>query len=254
MSWPLVTYVLTAAVRDKLVISLLVLLALGASMAVFMGSSAVIEQDRFAVVFASGGLRLASVLGLVLFVVFFVRRSFDNKDVEFLLSRPIGRIQFLLSLAAAFSLLALIMGSAVGATIYAVGPHMFGEGHALWVLSVMVENIIMVNAALFFSMFLSSASTAAMVTLAFYVLARMMGQILGIIDHGIHLFDFGPMAVAIQMISAVTPRLDLMAQTSWLIYGPGGEGIGFAYVMVQGLVFGVFIILASLLDFVFRKF
>ncbi|HBR68524.1 MAG TPA: hypothetical protein DEA55_04015, partial [Rhodospirillaceae bacterium] len=68
--------VLTAAVRDKLVISLLVLLALGASMAVFMGSSAVIEQDRFAVVFASGGLRLASVLGLVLFVVFFVRRSF----------------------------------------------------------------------------------------------------------------------------------------------------------------------------------
>ncbi|GJL84518.1 MAG: hypothetical protein DHS20C02_02930 [Micavibrio sp.] len=253
MSWPLVTYVLTAALRDKLLLSLLILLVLGASMSVFIGSSAVIEQDRFSVVFAGGGLRVASVLGLVLFVVFFVRRSFENKDVEFLLSRPIGRIQFLLSLATAFSLLGILMGAAVGATLYALSPHLFAQGHILWVVSLMVENMIMVNAALFFSMFLSSASTAAMVTFTFYILSRMMGQILGIIDAGGRLFDFGPMSIAIQMISAVTPRLDLMAQTSWLVYGAGDE-IGFIYIIIQGLVFSTLIILASLLDLVFRKF
>lgn len=253
MSWPLVTYVLTAALRDKLLISLLVLLALGASLSVFMGSAAVVEQDRFAVVFAGGGLRLASVLGLVLFVVFFVRRSFENKDIEFLLSRPISRIQLLLSFSAAFSLLGLLMGVAIGIVLYILGPHLFGQGHLLWVASLMIENMIMVNAALFFSMFLSSAASAAMVTLTFYALARMMGQILGIIDAGARLFEFGPMSVAIEMISAVTPRLDLMAQTSWLVYGAGDE-IGFGYVIVQGLVFSALIVLASLLDLVFRKF
>ncbi len=253
MSWPLITYVLTAALRDRLLLSLIILLVLGASLSVFMGSSAVVEQDRFAVVFAGGGLRLASVLGLVLFVVFFVRRSFESKDVEFLLSRPVSRVQFLLSFSAAFSLLGILMGAAVGATLYALGPHLFGEGHILWVVSLMVENVIMVNAALFFSMFLSSAATASMVAFTFYVLARMMGQILGIIDAGGRLFEFGPMSVAIQMISAVTPRLDLMAQTSWLVYGAGDE-VGFSYIIIQGLVFSILIILASLLDLVFRKF
>ena len=253
MSWPLITYVLTAALRDRLLLSLIILLVLGASLSVFMGSSAVVEQDRFAVVFAGGGLRLASVLGLVLFVVFFVRRSFESKDVEFLLSRPVSRIQFLLSFSAAFSLLGILMGAAVGATLYALGPHLFGEGHVLWVVSLMVENVIMVNAALFFSMFLSSAATASMVAFTFYVLARMMGQILGIIDAGGQFFEFGPMSVAIQMISAVTPRLDLMAQTSWLVYGAGDE-VGFSYIIMQGIVFSILIILASLLDLVFRKF
>ena len=43
ISFPLVKYVLMGALRDKLVISLLVLLAIGSSLAVFMGSSAAEE-------------------------------------------------------------------------------------------------------------------------------------------------------------------------------------------------------------------
>ncbi len=253
MSWQLVKYVLIAALRDRLLLSLLVLLALGASLSVFMGSAAVMEQDRFALVFAGGGLRIASVLGLVLFVVFHVRRSFDTKDVEFLLSRPIGRAAFLLSFAVAFSLLAIVMGLAVGVTLYALGPHIFGYGHLLWITSLIIENIIMVNTALFFAMVLQSASTAAMACSAFYVLARMMGQILGILDSGSGFLGIEAMPVVMQGISAITPRLDLMAQTSWLVYGVG-DHIGFIYVATQGLVFSALVLLAALLDLVYKKF
>ncbi len=252
MSYPLIKYVLMAALRDKLIISLLVLLALGCSLAVFMGSSAVIEPDKFTIVFAAGGLRFTGVLGLVLFVVFFVRRSFDGKDVEFILSRPVSRAAFLLSYAAAFSILALILSFMIGLCVYAVGPHLFGSGHLIWLASIIVENIIMVTAALFFSMYLGSAASAAMATMAFYVLGRMMGQLLGIVDSGL-VVDTGPMAMAVQLVSIVTPRLDLLGQTSWLVYG-SADGVGIWFVAFQGLLFCSLLLLAALLDFVKRQF
>jgi hypothetical protein len=255
LSWPLVKYVLTASVRDRLVLSLIIMLLVGTSMSIFMGSAAFSEKERFSVVFAGGGLRFIGILGLVLFAVFHMRRSFETKDVEFLLSRPIGRVPFLLSYAAAFSVLGVVMGLAQGACLYILGPVYFGEGHLLWVLSMIVENIMMVNVALFFSMVLTSAATAAMATFGFYVLGRLMGQILGIIDGGKRgILDTELLEWIMQGISIVVPRLDLLGQTSWLIYGPGGGEVGAGFVIIQGLVFTVLVTLASLVDLVRRQF
>lgn len=253
MSFPLVKYVLIAALRDRLILSLIVILFIGSSLALFLGSAAVIEKDQFTIVFAAAGLRFTSVFGLVLFVVFFIRRSFEGKDIEFLLSRPIGRLRIIFSYAAAFSLLATFMGLTVGLAVYAVSPHLFGDGHVLWIASIIVENIIMVNVALFFSMYISSSATAALVTLGFYMLARMMGQLLGITDSS--LVDGGGIyAMALQMVSVIMPRLDLMGQSSWLIYGVEGSGIGLAYILGQGVVFSALVLLAASLDFIRRQF
>ena len=241
------------ALRDKLIISLLVLLAVGSSLAIFMGSSAAEEQSQFTLVFAAGGLRLTGVLGLVLFVVFFVRRSFEGKDVEFLLSRPISRVAFLLSYSTAFVILAAILTVSIGVCIVSVSPHLVSSGHTFWLLSVLVENIIMVNAALFFAMYMSSASSGAMATFAFYVLGRMMGQLLGIVDSEL-VVDTGPMAMAVQLASVITPRLDLLGQTSWLLYGVDQAVIGFGFVCLQGVFFCSLVFLAALLDLLNRQF
>ena len=252
MSPPLIKYVLMAAVRDRLILSMASLFILGACLSLFLGSAAVIEKDQFSVIFSAGGLRLIGVSGLVLFIVFFIRRSFDGKEVEFLLSRPISRINLLLSLSMAFSILALILGAAIGLCVFAMGPHLFSYGHLLWVLSIVVENIIMVNVTLFFAMQISIASTAAIITFSFYVLARMMGQLLGIVDSTL-VNDTGPEAVVVQFVSVFMPRLDLMGQTSWLIYGLDGA-FSFWFVAAQGIVFCLLIILAALFDFVRRQF
>jgi hypothetical protein len=172
MSWPLVRYVLTAAFRDRLVMAIVIVLVLGCSLSVFLGSAAINEKARFALVFAGGGLRLAGVFGLVLFTVFFIRRSFDARDVEFLLSRPIGRVEFLLSYAAGLSVLALGITAAQLLCLYILNPSQFSPGHVAWIASMAAENVIMANTALFFSMILTSAATAAMATGGFYVLAR----------------------------------------------------------------------------------
>lgn len=253
MSLPLIRYVLQAALRDRLVLALFLVLMVATALSVFFGSSAVIEKDIFSVVFIAGSLRLASVLGLTLFVIFFVRKSFDSKDIEFLLSRPIGRIQFVLSYSIAFNIIAVCLGLAGIAVIYAMSFGLEKQGHLIWSLSYLVECIILVNTAFFFALYMSSAANAAMATVAFYILGRMMGQILGIIDS-----DFietsVPVSMAMTLVSILVPRLDLMAQNSWLIYGIENPLSSVFFVIAQCLVFYFLVINAILLDFIRRQF
>jgi len=252
MTLPLVKYVLLAAARDKLILSMLVVFAVASSLAIFLGDSAVTEKDQFTLIFAASGLRIISVIGLVLFVVFFVRRSFDSKDIEFLLSRPIGRVKLIVSYAFAFSIMSVCVGGAVAVTLYALSPHLFSQGHIVWTASIISELIIMVNVAFFFSMYISSAASASMATMGLYVLGRLMGQLLGIIDSDL-IDSEGMYAMALQLVSVVTPRLDLLGQTSWLLYGVDNQ-YGILFAIMQGAVFSALILSAASLDFFKRQF
>src|SRR5690606_31788983 len=100
--------------------------------------------------------------GRVRFIVFYTRRAFDSREVEFLLSRPISRVSFVLSHALAVSMLALFIGAVVGAAVFVTGPSLWGQGGWLWLFGVMTELVIMANAAFFFAMVISSAVGSAM--------------------------------------------------------------------------------------------
>ncbi len=253
MSWPVVRYVLSAAVRDRLIIALLVTIGLGAVLSVFLGTAAYIEKYQFVLVFAAGGLRILSVMGLVLFCVFFIRRSFDNKDVDYLLSRPVSRVSFIVSHAVAFSLIAMLLALASAVAVYMTAPITFSEGHIIWAISLMFELIIMANAALFFSMVLPSASTSAMAVFGLYILSRTIGILLGIVSSGL---TESPMmkglGFVMKFISLIIPRLDLMSQTSWLLYG--AVDIGLVFICAQGIIFSGLLITAALVDLVRRQF
>jgi hypothetical protein len=253
LSPAIIRYVLTAAVRDRLILAIFALVAVGASLAVFVGGSAITESDQFALVFAAGGLRIAGMLGLVLFAVFYVRRAFESKDADFILSRPVSRAGFLLSHAAAFSLLAVFMALAVAAILFLIAPHRIGAGHFLWSASLLAEFVIMVNAALFFALTLRSATAAAIATLGLYVLARIMGQLLGIIDSHLYFSGVHELSLILQAVSLIVPRLDLLAQTSWLVYGMPGD-IGYGVVLWQGVVYTALLTAASLVDLTRRQF
>jgi ABC-type transport system involved in multi-copper enzyme maturation permease subunit len=253
ISRPLIYYVLMAAMRDKLILSLILFMTVGTCVAIFIGSSAVIEADQFALVFASTGLRLAGMMGLVLFAVFYVRRAFETKDIDFLLSRPVSRTCFIVSHAVALSILAVgVALFAELALLLLASKNIIIDGHVLWMLSLMVEFVIMINVALFFSMVLSSAASAAMAVAGLYILGRMMGQILGIIDEGMKIANFEIMSGVMQLVSLIVPRLDLMAQTTWLVYGPGGDGPGI--VLAQGAAYTLLLIVAATIDLRRREF
>lgn len=253
VSRPLIYYVLMAALRDRLILSLILFMVVGTCVSIFIGSSAVIEADQFALVFSATGLRLAGMMGLILFAVFYVRRAFETKDIDYLLSRPISRPCFIVSHAVAFSLLAAGVALFAEIALLILSPHsIIIEGHILWMVSLMVEFIIMINAALFFSMVLTSAASAAMATAGLYILARMMGQILGIIDERISEGGIGWLSSVMEGISLIVPRLDLMAQTTWLVYGAGGDSL--VLIGAQGVAYTALLVVAATIDLRRRQF
>ncbi len=253
-SLPLIRYVLTGAMRDRLVVCLFALIAVGLSLSIFLGSAPVIEKGQFSVVFAAGGLRLAAVAGLVLFCVFFIRRSFDARDVDFILTRPVGRASFLLSHALAFSLIAVLLAAFVALAVFFSVPPALHAGFGLWTAGLAAELVIMVNAALFFAMVLSSPAAAGMAVFALYILSRLIGMILGIAVSGLSTSPaLQVLAAAMEIISLIVPRLDLLAQSGWLIYGPGPE-IGFGFILAQGLIYSGLLLTAALVDLARRQF
>ncbi len=272
ISRPLVKFVLTAAFRDKLLLTLLLMIVTGAAIAVFLGSATITEKESFALVFGASGLRFLGVIGIVLFCCFYTRRCFETKEVEFLLSRPLSRLTFLVSHAFAFILLAVCVAAAVSLAVFFLGRPQAG-GLALWALSIAVEFGIMASASLFFSMVLSSASGSALAALGLYVLARLVGMLLGIAYKAPDNMYYAALNHTMEAISVFVPRLDLMGQTSWLVYGVTGSG-GIAYVenagrlahslvetlglggfmAAQGLLSIALLLSASAFDFLRREF
>ncbi len=258
MSLVLIRYVLMAALRDKLLWSMLLISVLGICLAIFSGSAAILEQPQFVLTYMAGGLRIVCLLGLTLFTVFFVRRSFDAREIEFLLTRPLSRLSFVLSYAAAFTILSVVTGALLSLLVGVASIH-YGnfQGIALWSFGVTFEFILVTCVAFFFSMVLSSPVSAGLTTFGFYLLTRLMGQLLSIVHHqtAADAFDYVMYGLGkfMNVISVVIPRLDLMTQTTWLLYG-GGAVSDWLFIVGQSAVFLGLVLTATYIDLKKRQF
>lgn len=238
LSLPLWRYVLTAVARDRIVQLMVVFMALGTATSIFLGSAAVTEQQAFTAATLATTLRTLSVLGLVIFISFFVRRMFESREIDYLLATPLTRHRLLMSFAAAFISVAIVF-SVIIAGIVLILSRKLTTGWMMWSASVVVELSITCMVALFFSIVLRSATVSALCSLGYYSLARMLGAMIGISQTK---FDGGSQLVnsivdyMIKGISAVTPRFDLLAQSAWLVYGKA-DGVALWMMPVQLVVF-----------------
>lgn len=248
----LIGYVLTAAIKDKIFLLYIGLVAVILSLSLFFGSSAVSEQDQFSVVFTSGAMRIASAFTLITFIVFYFRRSFDNRDVDFLFSRPISRLQFIVAHFLAFSLISLFIAViTTGAILFLVDSDNL-VSVAIWGISIFSELVILSAMAMFFGVALSTAVSATLMTFCFYILARLMGDIIGILENGIATLATIILGRIMMVISFFIPRLDLVGQTSWLVYGVAD--LSFLIVSSQIIIFLGLVLSATYLDLQRRQF
>lgn len=257
MNFTLVKYVMTAAGRDKLFLSMFLGVGLAIALSFFMSSAAVTEKAQFSLVYMAGSLRLLAVAGLSLFIIFFIRRSHEARDVEYLLTRPISRPIFILSHAAAFSILAFIVAGLLTLAVvgFAYRYNAISMGTFLWLAGVAGELLLTANMAFFFAMVLSSPVSASLATLGFYVLARLMGQLLAIIGETFTMFPGSEfLANILKMVSMLIPRFDLMTQTSWLLYDVTTVLKDYIFIVIQSLFFLAMIWVATMIDFVKRQF
>lgn len=249
----LMKYILSAALRDRLVIVFIVISIIGVSLSLFLGSSAITEKEQFAVVFASNALRFGSVMALILFVVFYIRKSFDARDVEYMLSRPISRLQYLLAHSFVFCMLSFSFAALATLIILLLPNPGHIDGSLLWGMSLFIELVIISNVALFFSFVLSSSVVATLSVLSFYVLSRMIGGILSVISAEPQQGLMIGMEKLMLIISMVIPRLDLMGQSSWLVFGLDGN-VSWSFILLQGTTFYGLILSATFIDFKRKQF
>jgi hypothetical protein len=246
---PLIVYLLRSALGDRLLAALALAILVGAAIAAFVGSTALVEKGEITTVYAATAGRFIVVICLVLFTCFHVRRTFDSREVDLLLSRPVSRFGFVLAEVATLVLLAGAGAALAGIAVAAAGrpePATLG----LWTLGLMVEAAIAATAALFFALMLRSGVAAALACLGFYVLGRLIGLLGGVAAaHG----GSGPAGWLVDQVvlvlGLVLPRLDLLARTSWLVHGAGGELAGLGLIFAQGALYVVLLAAAACIDF-----
>jgi len=254
MSKTLFIYTLKAALRDKMVRVVSILFIIIGAMSSFLGGAAVFEAHSFTLIFAASSLRLTAVLGVILFVSFYIQRSFASKDIDFILSRPVSRETFIVSQSLAFVVISFIITIGAFLVIYVLAGFKVNFGFLCWILGLFVEVAIMANLAMFFSMILSSTVASFASTFGFYVLSRMTGAIFGTIDAEKNNMVITAMEKMMEAISVILPRFDLTIQSEWLLYGIEDNLENFYYNIVTGVLFLIFINIASIIDLKRKEF
>lgn len=252
---PIIRYLLITAKRDWLFIGLMILVLVAAAMSLFLGSNALSEQQYMQIAFLSGSTRLILVIGMVLFICFHIRRSFDNREIEYNLSRPISRNQFVYAYFLGFALLAAIITIPVIIILFIFFNIKLQIG-ILWSLSLLFEMLIMSSFAILASLILRSAVSAVLACFCFYFISRIIGLAVSTIiipKQLSHLSVTTLMESFLKMISIFLPRLDLFAKSKWLVYQEADLYL-FKVILIQTIIYIGLILAMSLIDFRKRQF
>ncbi len=242
---PTIKFVLITALRDRLFVSLLALLALAFGISTYLGGGAVAEAEQMTVVYSAGAARVLVILGLTVFVAFHIERLYDTREIEAILSRSISRETFVVSywLAMVCVALLVIVPAIVVISLFQLSP----DGTIYWSATILLEGMIMVAFAIFCGMSMERAIPTIFATMGFYILARMVGFFTGIAAHG---KQSGMNQVAnpiMEYVGYLVPRLDLAGQTRWLVYGVDGSE-KFTLIALQGIVYIVLLLSAAIFD------
>lgn len=247
-------YILLTALRDRLFIALFVSVFLALGVSIFLGSTALVENAQAKNVYIAGSTRAIIIVGLIVFVCFHVRTAFDNKEIELMLSRPISRFTFITSYWVGFLVVAAILVSAL-LIAFASLLYVPTNGLLIWGTSLFLECAIMIAFALFAALILRSAVSSVLLCFGFYLMSRIMGFFLNIIDQP-HLFKdtLGTViGFLLEVVSAILPRLDLFADSELLIY-PIPEDVNMEMFLMQTVIIVPILLIMAYLDFRRKQF
>lgn len=252
----IIRYTLITALRDWLFVGLFVVLSVAIAISMFLASTALVEQQQMAIAYAAGTSRLIVIGGLIVFVSFHVRRLFDNREIEVILSRPISRARFVIAYWLGFLMLGIIVAlPLILALALFTRPDMVGL--AYWGSSLILEIALVMAFTLVSALILRSSVTSVFSSFGFYALARMMGFFTATIHTPFAVtnsMDFNRiMQFVLELISMLLPRLDLFGETRWLVYGMQHMEHIWVYV-VQSAVYIPLLLAIAIFDFQRKQF
>lgn len=248
-------YILLTAARDWLFIGLFISVMACAGISFFLGSTALSEQNMMQLAFISGATRLILVIGMILFICFHIRRSFENREIEFIISRPISRSTFLFAYFFSFLVLSLLLLLPIVALIYILFRPDF-VGVLGWGLSVFCELVLLSTFSILASLILKSAVSAVLGCFGFYIISRIMGYAVStiIIPAQLNNVNFNvSLEIILKALSSLLPRLDQFAQSKWLVYG-SMDISDVSFFVIQSVIYVSLILFMSIHDFSKKQF
>lgn len=238
-----VRYILLTALRDWLFAALLIGIFSCALISHTLGSTALIEMQEMALSFTSASARVVVITGLIIFACFHVRNAFDTKEIDVFLSRPITRSNLVFSYWIGFAAVSLLLLLPI-LLMTGIQGVLNWSGFIFWAASLLIECWLVVAVALLAAFTLKSAVTSTLASMGFYVVARMMGFFIA----STLATQNTTISYPLEFISRIIPRLDLFAQSNWLIYGMKDWG-SFKLFALQAVIFIPLLIFATILDF-----
>lgn len=248
-----IRYIFISALRDKLFIGLIAALLFAVLIAKYLGGAAMLEEQQMTLAYAAATSRFICILGLVTFICFHIFQARENHYLEVMLSRPISRTTIIFSYFTGFGCVALLLSAFISLVIALLEP-MAWTGYFAWAISLLCESLIVTALAIFAAFILPSAVSAVLASLGLYFLARMMAFFLLTANsnmsktlewHALYTF-------ILEAISYIVPRLDMYANSEWLIYGVEPEK--WMWFLCQTAIFVPFLLLAASIDFKRKTF
>lgn len=213
------SYILKNSLRDRLYVAILFAIVISFCVSIFLGQTMLSEQSETAVILAFGSSRVVIIVGLILFTCLAVRKSFENKEIEFILSRKVSRESFALSYFLSFILisLALILPTAF-AISFLHKTNLIGL--SFWIFSLLLEATMVSLFSFLAAIMVKNTFIATFISLAFYIISRLMSMFTMAANlpqdtvTGSKTF----LLFTLKILSSVFPRFDLFCQSSWLLY------------------------------------
>lgn len=253
----IILQILKSAKKDSLFLGMTIATIIVTMISFFLGATALVEEWEMKVVYAAGFSRLVLMLGMIVFISFYVKRLFENGEIEVILSRPISRTKIVLSIIIGFSMLFTLLMVPISLILVSILEVKI-KYCAVWILTVLLEGFMVVGFSTFFALLVASSVHGLLISFAVYGTSRVIGSfvayihvhsVVDTVKGGLYSISEG----VLKAISVVFPRLDLFGKTSWLLYGDYTMS-SLLTVFAQFAVFSAVIFFAIIFDFRRKQF
>ena len=247
----IILQILYASRRDALFLGTSIFVLMCTAFGCFLGMNASVEASQAKIVYTAGMSRIAVIVGFIIFTVFYIKRMFENHEIEFILSHSISRTKVILALFCGFSVIILMLLIPVFVILLLLKTNI--TSLLIWILSLFCEELIILTFTVCCSLIVKSQVYSLLYGILFYCLGRAIGTFVSYISISTHFSFYDIICSLLKIISIVIPRLDLFGKTSWLVYNDASI-IDISLFLLQTIIFcGIFLCI-SIIDFRKKEF
>lgn len=206
------------AVRNRILYSILFFAVLMVAVAAVFGAASIGDQTKYMKDFSLMSVSLFGVIIAIVLGVNLLHQELGRKTILNILSKPVARWQFIVGkffgLLATLSLIVLVMSGGVVTCFVLLTGHLDG-GLVIASVAILLEIMVVIAVALFFSSLVVTPALAGMFTAATFIAGRSASYLLYFLQG-----DHPPAVQTLaQALYWILPRLDRFTIADQVVYG-----------------------------------